>query len=59
MRMVATICAGISKNMPGLSFAAAISSGNYWPNGKRAPVGNVLGPGGWLGEGRAAAFRCS
>jgi len=42
MRMVATICAGISKNMPGLSFAAAISSGNYWPNGKRAPVGNVL-----------------
>ena len=42
MRMAATICAGISKNMPGLSFAAAISSGNYWPNGKRAPVGNVL-----------------
>jgi hypothetical protein len=39
MRMAATICAGISKNMPGLSFAAAISSGNYWPNGKRAPVG--------------------
>src|ERR1700731_3428615 len=24
------------------AFAAAISSGNYWPNGKRAPVGNVL-----------------
>ena len=30
------------KTTIGLSFAAAISAGNYWPGGKRAPVGNVL-----------------